>query len=136
MTQRHWNKRAGANLNSPDVRGKHTANPGYKPGDWWVECQRCGCDIYGSEAVEDGYMPGLVVCPDCKDLPHPQDYVRGQEDKIMVDGPVTGESELAGGTDIEGTTVTFNDEGVEGNEEVPAGTFNQTDPIGDEHGVS
>jgi hypothetical protein len=85
-----WNNRAGTNRNSRDVRGKHTENPGYKPGDNWIECQRCGFDVYASEAREDGYREGLIVCPKCYDAPHPQDYVRAFDDTLTPYGFATG----------------------------------------------
>jgi hypothetical protein len=93
MSRRHWNKTVATNTHAREVRGKHTANPGYKEGDYWAQCQRCGFDVYGSTLVEDGYRKGLLVCPRCKDLPHPQDYVRAPAEKLTPDGPTTGLSD-------------------------------------------
>jgi hypothetical protein len=87
---RHLNRTAGANLNSREARGRHGTSRKYQSGDNWVECQRCGHDIYSSDAVEDGYTRGLIVCPKCYDAPHPQDYVRAYEDRISPAGFVTG----------------------------------------------
>ena len=74
------NRRAGASLHAREVRGRHGENPGYRPGDNWSTCQRCGFDVYASDLREDGYKPGLMVCPKCYDPPHPQDYVRVWDD--------------------------------------------------------
>jgi hypothetical protein len=98
-----WNNRAGTNRNSRDVRGKHTENRGYKPGDNWIECQRCGFDVYASEAREDGYREGLIVCPKCYDAPHPQDYVRAFDDTLTPYGFATGAVEYDR-TGAEGST--------------------------------
>ena len=100
---RHWsraaNRRAGANLHAQEVRGKHTGKQ-WREGDWWTECQRCGFDVLGSELVEDGYRKGLLVCPKCKDLPHPQDYIRLPPEQLTPSGPTTGVS--ASDTDTSG----------------------------------
>ena len=62
---------------------KKTRNPGYKAGDNWVICDKCGFAIYGSEAKET--WDGLVVCPEDWEPRHPQDFVRGKRDNIKVD---------------------------------------------------
>ena len=93
-----WNKLAGTNKHSRNARGLHVRNPGYKPGDNWIECQRCGMDVYASDAKEDGYREGLIVCPKCYDAPHPQDYVRAFEDTLKP-------ADLSTGTDLLITTV-------------------------------
>lgn len=66
--------------------GKHTRNPGYRPGNHWVVCDRCGFDIRASEARET--WDGLVVCPEDWEPRHPQDFVRGREDKQAAEDPV------------------------------------------------
>jgi len=63
--------------------GKHTANPGYIPGDNWVECDVCGMDIYASDSKKR--WDGLIVCPDDWEVRHPQDFVRARKDKITAD---------------------------------------------------
>ena len=107
---RSQNHTAGANRESKDARGKHSHSKRYVPGDNLVECQRCGHDIYASDARYDGYTKGLIVCPQCYDPPHPQDYVRAYEDTITPAGPVTGAAEYS-------TT------GATGSTALPAGGF-------------
>lgn len=105
MRTARWNRSAGANTHSREARGKHTSSSRYKSGDNWVECQRCGHDIYGSDAMEDGYTQGLIVCPKCYDAPHPQDYVRAYEDRISPgSGMVTGETGVNLANGLAGST--------------------------------
>ena len=63
--------------------GKKTRNPGYRAGDNWVICDRCGFAIYGSQAKTT--WDGLVVCPEDWEPRHEQDFVRSRKDKINVD---------------------------------------------------
>jgi hypothetical protein len=95
------NERAGANRFSRDVRGQHTYNPGFRYGDNWAECQRCGFDVYASDLKEDGYKKGLMVCPLCYDPPHPQDYVRVVKDDPS---PIWASGENSDSTAAEGST--------------------------------
>jgi len=47
---------------------RQTHKQGYTPGDYWVECPRCGFDYLKSEMkVEPG--TGKEVCPRCVDDP-------------------------------------------------------------------
>lgn len=55
----------------------------YKPGDHLVTCDRCGFTIYASESKKT--WDGLIVCPEDWEPRHPQDFVRGKEDKQSVD---------------------------------------------------
>jgi len=46
----------------------HSPNPGFKPGDRWVECDRCGFDVYFSQTSIDP-VAGIRVCSKCLDEP-------------------------------------------------------------------
>lgn len=94
--------------------GKHTANPDYKAGDNWVECQVCGMDIYASEVKTR--WDGVLVCPEDYETRHPQDFVRARKDKIAA-SVVSPSSE---GTDV---SPTLSDQGADTT--VPSGTFNE-----------
>ena len=67
-----------------NVRGKRTRNPGYEPGNNWVECDICASTIRSQDArlTWDNY----VVCPDDWEPRHPQDFVRGRQDRISAAG--------------------------------------------------
>jgi len=64
----------------------HSASPGFKSGLHWVCCDRCGFDYYHTEVREE--WNGLVVCRECYEPRHPQDFVRGKRDKIVGDWPL------------------------------------------------
>ena len=74
-----------------NVRGKKTKNPGWKAGNHWVNCDRCNAHIRAKDAMItwDNY----VVCPDDWEVRHPQDFVRGRQDKITPDEPIRPENE-------------------------------------------
>lgn len=110
MTSKAQNRKAGTAPISRDKRGKHTGAK-YRPGDNWIECQRCGHDCLGSDALFDGYIKGLIVCPSCYDSPHPQDYVRAYTDRI------------APGSGISITPHDYDTTGAVGSTEVPTTTF-------------
>ena len=105
------NRRAGANLHAREVRGRHGENPGYRPGDNWSTCQRCGFDVYASDLREDGYKPGLMVCPKCYDPPHPQDYVRVRTEDTA---PLPGST---------GSIDSYSTVAAVGSTEIPPATF-------------
>lgn len=65
----------------------HPRNPGYKPGDHWNVCQRCGFDMKQSESKKE--WTGLIVCKDCWEPRHPQDFVRGRPENTTAKGLVT-----------------------------------------------
>ncbi len=67
----------------------HPRSPGYIPGDHWVTCDRCGFDVRSSRARKT--WDGLVVCPDDWEPRHPQDFVRGREDRQAAQGLVRPE---------------------------------------------
>ena len=123
-----WNRRAGANLHSREVRGRHTVNAGFVPGDAWAECQRCGFDVLSSQLREDGYREGLLVCPKCYDPPHPQDYVQAFEDTLVPDSPSPGgldTIDVVAGTDIDGNATRW----TEVNDD-PTGSTEVPGPVG------
>lgn len=64
----------------------HSQNPGFVPGDHWVECPVCGFDYRSSEMRRR--WDGQWVCKDDWETRHPQDFVRGRADKISADEPV------------------------------------------------
>jgi len=67
-----------------NVRNHKTRNPGFKPGDYWVICDRCGCAVRSSQARLT--WEGYVVCPDDWEPRHPQDFVRAKHDQIAPGG--------------------------------------------------
>jgi hypothetical protein len=44
---------------------RETHKQGYRPGDYWVTCSRCGWDYLKSELVTEA--SGKEVCKDCAD---------------------------------------------------------------------
>lgn len=132
------NRRAGANISGRDVSGKHHGKQRFKSGDNWTVCMRCGKDLYASQAVADGYDDGLIVCPDCYDPPHPQDYIKPFVDDMKpLEGVSTGDldsGQYDAGTDnsnintvsTETLEVTSTSE-VSPSTEVPATTFTNWD---------
>ena len=90
----------------------HAHNAGYKPGDNWVVCDRCGFERRASATQEE--WNGLRVCSDsCYEPRHPQDFLRVRADKITpaVQGSPEDTSTSSGVTFAETFTV-------------PSGTFN------------
>lgn len=55
---------------------------GYRPGDWLCVCQRCGFDYFASQIRRE--WTGLLVCPECHEDRHPQEFVRGKADRQTV----------------------------------------------------
>ena len=106
--------------------GKHTANPDFKSGDNWVECQVCGMDIYASDIRKR--WDGVLVCLDDYETRHPQDFVRARKDKISA-SIVTSRSE---GIDVSANTrsavagIAVAGIAIPGfdNSQIPTGTFN------------
>lgn len=68
-----------------NVRGKKTRNPGWEPGNHWVQCDRCSSIIRAKDAMIT--WDHLVVCPDDWEIRHPQDFVRGRYDDITAKEP-------------------------------------------------
>ena len=61
-------------------------NPGYQPGNHWVICDRCGFAYRNSEVRKT--WDGLVVCKEDWEPRHPQDLLRGREDRVAPQGHV------------------------------------------------
>lgn len=57
----------------------HGRNPGYRPGDHWMVCDRCGFDYRFSQMRKT--WDGLWVCHKDWEPRHPQDFVRGKSDR-------------------------------------------------------
>ena len=51
-------------------------------GSWNIICDRC-CKKIKAEATKIDWQ-GLIVCPNCYEQRHPQDFVRTKQDKISV----------------------------------------------------
>ena len=94
--------------------GKHTANPDFKSGDNWIECDVCGMDIYASDSKKR--WDGLIVCPDDWEMRHPQDFVRARKDKIAADITRSAKD----GIDV---SPTLSGQGADTT--IPEGTFNE-----------
>ena len=59
----------------------HAQNPGYRPGNNWVTCDRCGFERRASDIKTE--WNGLEVCSDtCFETRHPQDFLRAKEESI------------------------------------------------------
>ena len=72
-----------------NYRGKHTANPGYRPMNHWVSCDSCGFDIRASDIRET--WDNRLVCPADWEPRHPQEFVRAKKDTIAARHPVRPE---------------------------------------------
>lgn len=70
--------------------GKKTSNPGWIPGDYWVECQRTGKVIRASDARRE--WTGLIVAKEEWEPRHPQDYLRTRADKMTPRGIINPET--------------------------------------------
>ena len=88
-------------------------NPGYVPGDQWVHCDVCGFNYRSSEMRHT--WDNLVVCRFDFEVRHPQDFVRGRQDKIAAEGTVRPEP-----------TDTFVSVTFAGNGTVPDGTIDNS----------
>lgn len=64
----------------------HPKNPGYQPGNHWVECEVCGFD-YRQDVMRERW-DGVIVCPQDYETRHPQDFVRAKEDDQAARGVV------------------------------------------------
>lgn len=54
----------------------------YISGEWNVICDSCSKKIKSKDAKER--WDGFIVCPNCFEYRHPQDYVKARQDKITV----------------------------------------------------
>jgi len=62
-----------------------TVNDGYIPGDYWMECDRCGLSYRRSDLMRDGFKKGLMVCRPCWDFK--PTYPSPPPDRIAVPIP-------------------------------------------------
>ena len=54
----------------------------YKRGSWNLVCDRCSKKIKADESKLE--WTGFIVCNDCYEQRHPQDFVKAKIDKIIV----------------------------------------------------
>lgn len=54
----------------------------YRTGDWNIICDRCSKKIKASKAKHE--WTGLIVCDNCFEPRHSQDYIKVKQDKITV----------------------------------------------------
>ena len=54
----------------------------YKSGDYWAICDVCSIKIKASKTKTR--WDGLIVCPNCFEHRHPQDFIKVRQDKITV----------------------------------------------------
>ena len=54
----------------------------YRSGDWNCICDVCSIKIKASKTKQR--WDGLVVCPNCFEHRHPQDFIKVRQDKITV----------------------------------------------------
>jgi hypothetical protein len=92
-------------------------NAGFRPGDHWVICDRCGVAHRHHEVKRE--WTGLVVCTPCWEPRHPQDFVRARKDTQAAVGLVRQEP-----TDLF-RSVTGTESGNQENT-IPSGTFDNS----------
>ena len=86
----------------------HGRNPGFVGGDHWNVCQRCGFDMRNSESLEE--WTGLIVCGECYEPRHPQDFVLAPTDDMSPQGLTTSvptSTDVVVGKDLGDTDVTL-----------------------------
>ena len=54
----------------------------YKSGEWNLICDVCSIKYKAGKAKHR--WDGFIVCPNCYEQRHPQDFVRTKQDKISV----------------------------------------------------
>lgn len=62
---------------------------GYAPGKHYVQCQRCGIDYMDDQVTRE--WNGAIVCKECFETRHEQEFVRAPQDKIAASGLVNPE---------------------------------------------
>ena len=82
----------------------------FKKGDWNADCERCGFEYKASQLKKE--WTNLMVCRDCWEPRHPQDFVKGVKDDSSV--PWTNQ---------DGTDSTVDTSGWVTPDTVPSGTF-------------
>jgi hypothetical protein len=105
--RRILDRKAGENRIRRAPTGEHTRNPGWEAGQYWVECQRCGLD-YKAKHIKREWT-GAIVCFNCWEPRHPQEYVRGRKERLAVRGPqnpqgLVNDAAKAGSTEAPGST--------------------------------
>ena len=55
----------------------------YKPGEWWITCDTCSMLVLAGESKKQ-HWNGLIVCSNCYEDRHPQEFVRARPDKITA----------------------------------------------------
>ena len=87
--------------------GKKTVNERYIPGDYYMECDRCGLSYRRSDLVRDGYVKGLMVCRSCWDFK--PTYPSPPPDRISVPIPRPDNTSVtANGTAFNTITIGLN----------------------------
>lgn len=61
----------------------HSRDPGYQPGNYWLECDECGFD-YRRDRMRQRWDRAWV-CSKCWEPRHPQDLLQAKEDAQAVD---------------------------------------------------
>lgn len=91
----------------------HPRNPGWKSGDYWMECDICGFDYRRSQMRER--WDGLWTCKKDWEPRHELDFLRSIADDVSV--PVSRPSDGAGGiekvSDADTTLTVGTDQGVQ-----------------------
>lgn len=75
----------------------------FKIGDYNAICDRCGFEHKASELKEE--WTGLMVCVDCWEPRHPQEFVRGVKEDITVPWSRPESDADTNTTDIEGNSI-------------------------------
>ncbi len=60
----------------------HVSRNYYKSGQWNLICDVCSIKYKAKKAKQR--WDGFIVCPNCYEQRHPQDFVRTKQDKISV----------------------------------------------------
>lgn len=60
----------------------HNSGDHYRPGDYWIVCDECGLDYRKSETRKR--YDNAIVCKDCWEPRHPQEFVRAIRDRQTV----------------------------------------------------
>lgn len=75
-----------------------------KLGDWKATCDRCGFDFHASQLKPT--WDNLMVCKECWEPRHPQDFLRGVPDDPSVAWTRPDELSNTNTQDIEGSSIT------------------------------
>ncbi len=81
-------------------------NEGYVPGDYFMECDRCGMKRRRSELRRDGFIPSLMVCAGCWDFK--PTFPSPGPDRIAVPIPRPEQETAANGIGYDETTYGLN----------------------------